>query len=605
MARLRFLSLAPFLLVPLVPPAAAEPAAAPERAPTTASSAAVSPAPAELLRRDFPPGRAGGRLVVALAAEPRGFNPLTATDNPSLTLLYLLHADLWHIDRGSQATVPALARKLTPSADGRRYRAELRRGLRFSDGQPLDADDVVFTFGALLDDEVGAVGAAALSFGEGPEAKLEVRKVDDYTVDFFLPQPYASGERIFDSQAILPEHLLGPAYRAGKLADAWGLGSDPATIAGLGPFRLKSHVPGEKLVLERNPYYWQEDAAGRPLPYLDEIVFLFVPDETARVLRFEAGDTQVAGPLGAESFARLERLAAERGKEAGFRLFDRGPGLTYHVLFFNLNQIDPVARPELARKQEWFRRQGFRQAVSLAIDRAAMVRLVYRGKASAIASHVSPGNQLFADPGAAEKPRDLEAARRLLVAAGFHYGDGGELLDEKNARVAFTVATNASNRERVQLATLLQADLAALGMAVEVAPLEFRSLIERVTASFDYDAGILGLGGGDPDPNSTLNVWQSEGRSHLWQLGGQAVYPFEKKLDGLMAKQMVERDPAKRRALLAEAQALIHDEEPLIALVTPHLLAAAREGLERFAPSVVDPPTLWNAEELSWRSAQP
>ncbi len=605
MAKHRLFFLAPLLLlvVPLALPAGADKARPAAGTPASAPAAGAAAGSPELLRRELPPGRPGGRLVVALAAEPRSFNPLIATDNPSLAILYLLHADLHHIDRGSQATVAALAKQLTVSADGRRYRAELRQGLQFSDGEPLDADDVVFTFAALLDDKVGAVGQAALTFGE---QKIQVAKAGPYTVDFTLPSPSASGERLFDSLAILPEHLLGAAYREGRLAEAWALGTDPRQIAGLGPFRLKSHSPGEKLVLERNPHYWKEDAAGRRLPYLDEIVFLFVPDETARSLRFEAGETQVASQLSAETFFRLERLAAAApaGKKP-FALADLGPGLTYHTLFFNLNAVDAAILPEVARKQEWFRRKAFRQAVSQAIDRDAIVRLVYRGKASASASHVSPGNKLYgAAAAAAPAGRDLAGARRRLESAGFRYRADGALVDEKGQRVAFTLTTNASNRERVQMATLLQDDLGKLGMAAQVVPLEFRSLIERVTGSFDYEASILGLGGGDPDPNSTLNVWQSAGRSHLWQLGGRPLFPFEEKLDALMARQMVERDAARRQALLAEAQALIEDEQPLIALVTPHVLAAARRGLEGFAPSVLDPPTLWNAEELYWRSAE-
>lgn len=567
----------------------------PARAETVGSG--IAPVQVELLRLAEPPGKLGGRLVVALTAEPRGWNPLVATDQSSLTLLYLLHADLCHINRGDHTVAPALARELTVSPDGRKYRIALRRGLTFSDGQPLDADDVVFTFKVLLDEELGAVGQAALTFGD---RKIAVRKVDDFTIDFELPNPSAAGERLFDSLAILPEHLLGAAYREGRLAEAWGLGSDPAKMAGLGPFRLKSHVPGEKVVLERNPHYYKVDAAGQRLPYLDEIVFVFVADEAARSLRFEAGETHIASQLSAESFHRLEKKAASAN--AGIRALDLGPGLTYHTLFFNLNAIDAKALPEIARKQAWFRRKEFRRAVSLAIDRDAMVRLVYRGRATANTSHVSPGNKLFSNPQKAA-PRDLAAARALLISAGFRFDAAGALFDGAGERVAFTVATNSSNRERVQLATLLQDDLAKLGMEVQVVPLEFRSLVDRVTGSFDYEAGILGLGGGDPDPNSTMNVWKSEGRSHLWQLGGKAIFPFEDKLDSLMSRQMVERDVTRRRALLAEAQTLIEDEEPLIALVTPHVLVAARGDLERFAPSVLDPPTLWNAEVLFWRSA--
>ena len=200
-------------------------------------------------------GRYGGRLVVALRAEPKTFNPVIAADSPSRAVVWQMIGDLVHINRYTQKTEPALAKSWSASSDGRRFIVQLRRGLRFSDGQPLDADDVLFSFQVYLDENVHAPQRDLLIVGGKP---ITLRKLDSYRIEFELAQPYAAAERLFDGFAILPRHLLEKAYREGKLAQAWTLNTPPAEIAGLGPFRLKEYVPGQRLVLERNPYYWKQ-----------------------------------------------------------------------------------------------------------------------------------------------------------------------------------------------------------------------------------------------------------------------------------------------------------------------------------------------------------
>ena len=113
----------------------------------------------------------------------------------------------------------------------------------------------------------------------------------------------------------------------------WGLNTPPDKIAGLGPFRLKQVVPGERIVLERNPYYWKVDAKGQKLPYLDELTFLIVPNQDAQVVRFQAGDAQIVSGLSGDNYAALESEQASRH----FKLYDAGPGLEYNYLMFNLN----------------------------------------------------------------------------------------------------------------------------------------------------------------------------------------------------------------------------------------------------------------------------
>src|SRR5580704_2629120 len=253
----------------------------------------------EILIADNPIGQPGGRLVVSLRSEPKTLNPVTSADISSREVIAQMVGDLVHINRLSQQTELALAKTWHVSPDGLRYTLELRRGLHFSDGHPVDADDVIFSFKVYLDEAVHSPQRDLLVIHGSP---ISVEKVDAYRVVFKLAQPYASAERLFDSIAILPRHLLEEAYKSGKLAQSWGLGTSPQQIAGLGPFRLKQYVAGERITLERNPYYWRADRDGTRLPYLDQITFLFVANSDAEVIRFQAGDTDVINRISAEDY---------------------------------------------------------------------------------------------------------------------------------------------------------------------------------------------------------------------------------------------------------------------------------------------------------------
>ena len=544
-------------------------------------------------------GRKGGRLVVSLRAEPKTLNPLTAADAPSReVILGAMQADLVHINRETQLTEPALAKSWKVSADHLRYTLTLRKGLRFSDGQPLDADDVVFTFHVYLDESVHATQRDLLILGGKP---IAVRKVDRWTVVFEFPRPYGAEERLFDGFAILPRHLLEKPYKEGKLAQAWTLATPADQWAGTGPFRLRANVPGERLVLERNPFYWKVDANGNRLPYLDELDFLFVPSADAQVLRFQAGETDVISRLTADNFAALAR------QQHGFTMTDAGPGLEYNFLFFNLNDAAEKLSPEVTRKQKWFRDMRFRQAVSFAIDREAIVRLVYQGRGAPLWGPVTPGNRRWADASLAHPQRSVERARQLLRDAGFSWTNGanGEssLLDSQGKPVEFSILTSSSSAERAKMATLIQDDLRQIGIHVQVAPLEFRSLIDRVTQTKEYEACLLGLASFDADPNSDLNVWLSSGGTHLWNPSQpHPATPWEAEVDRLMEQQLATPGYEQRKKLYDRVQEILAENQPMIFLASPHILAGAKDSIGNFHPAVLEPYVLWNVDRLYRRS---
>lgn len=557
-----------------------------------AAARAFAEDPPELLVVDGERGRTGGRLVVALRSEPKTFNPVTATDGASRDVYGRMMANLVRIDRETQRTEPALAKSWTVSADGRRYALELRRGLRFSDGHPFDADDVLFSWQAYLDERNRSPHRELLIVGGEP---IGVRKTGSHSVVFELARPYAVGERLFDGIAILPRHLLQQAQQEGRLAEAWGLAAAPERIAGLGPFRLKQFVPGERV--ERNPHYWKVDAAGTRLPYLDELQFLAVASEDAQVIRFQSGDTDVISRLSAENFAIL----AKDEKARGHRLRDVGPGLEYSFLFFNLGDLTGKGLAQVARRQAWFKDPAFRRAVSLAVDRDGMARLAFGGRAAALGSHVTPGNKLWLNASLLTPRRSPERAREALAAAGYSWKPDGTLVDGSGAAVEFTLLTNASNAARVKMAAIIQDDLRQLGMKVQPVTLETRAVLDRVLQTRDYDACILGFASGDADPNVEMNVWLSSGASHLWSPGApRPTTPWQAEIDELMRRQLTTVSYDERKRLYDRVQQLVADNLPMIPLVAPNVLVGAKEGLGNFRPAILDHHTLWNAEALFW-----
>ena len=543
-------------------------------------------------------GQAGGRVVVSLRSEPKTLNPLTAADATSREVIGTMQADLIHINRANQLTEPSLAKSWKVSPDGLQYTLILRKGLRFSDGQPLDADDVLFTIRVCLDESAHATQRDLLIVGGKP---ITARKVDAWTVVFQLAKPYGAGERLFDGFAILPRHLLEKPYQERKLAEAGALSSPASQWAGAGPYRLKEYTPGQKLVLERNPFYWKTDAKGKRLPYLDELVFLFVPSTDAQVLRFQSGETDMISRLGADNFSVLMR------QQGSYTMTDAGPGLEYNFLFFNLSDLGEKAAPEMARKSKWFHEVNFRQAVSSAVDRDAIVRLIYRGRGAALWGPVTPGDRLWVNTSIPHPARSLDQARSLLKAGGFSWKSGAngesELVDADGKAVEFSILTSSSNTDRTKMAAIIQDNLKELGMHVQVVPLEFRSLIDRVTQSREYDACLLGLASFDADPNSDLNVWLSSGGTHLWNPSqAHPATSWEAEIDSLMEQQLAAPSFEQRKKLYDRVQQILAEKQPMIFLASPDILTGAKNTIGNFQPAVLEPYVLWNVEQLYLRN---
>jgi peptide/nickel transport system substrate-binding protein len=520
-------------------------------------------------------------LRVAIHTEPQTWNRLLASDRVTHLVTEQIHEALVRLDPETQAVAPALAESWEFDEVGTRLVVRLRRDARFSDGERVTAEDVAFTFRALYDPEVAS---PLVETAEIDGEAISVEMLDEETVALVLARRTATVLRVLDSIPILPSHVLAESLDRESLPEDTGLSAPPGKIVGAGRFTVFEHVPGERIVLSRNEHYWKPDA-----PKLSKLVFEIVPDENARVLKLRSGEIDLVELLSPGAFELLESEEL-----AHLDLRDLGPGLLSERLWFNLN---PEAGIE-EHKKLWFSDVRFRQAVSRAIDRRAMARVVYSGRATPASGPVSTASSFWKNPSLPEVERDVDAARRLLDEAGFRRGPA-ELRDSEARPVAFTVITRAGNDQQARLGAFIQQDLSEIGIEVRTVPVEASSLLARLTGSFDYEAAMLSIGSTDADPSAEMGFWLSRAPLHLWHPSQESpATPWEARIDELMEAQMKALDPEERRASYFEVQRIVYDLLPVIDLVVPHVLLGAHRAVENLRPSPLTH-ALWNSEELS------
>jgi len=502
----------------------------------------------------------GGEMRVCLHSEPRTLHPALVDEDASETVRYLTGGLLVRMNRATQRIEPELALSWKVQDGGKTLLFRLREGVQFSDGTPFTADDVVYTIAVLTDPKLHSPTGDVLRT-EHDAARAEARGRFEVAVKF--ADPLAGAVRIFDQVAILSH------------------GSTLHELAVLGPFRVTEHHPGSYLLLGRNPYYWKTDR-GRRLPYLDALRLEIVQNREVEALRFRRGEIHAMTGIDPETFAQMP----------GAR--DLGPSLEGEQMWFNQTPGPGVP----AYRRVWFTSRNFRNAVSLAIRREDMCRIVYHGHASPGVGPFPAANLFWFNSSLKARAYDPAAARHLLAEDGFRAGVRG-LVDRGGHPVEFSLITNSGNRARERMAAMIQQDLAALGMRVTVAPVDFASLIERITKSFRYDACLLGMQNVDLDPNGQMNVWLSSAANHQWN-PNQATpeTSWEAEIDRLMRQQAAALDERRRKSLFDRVQRIVWEEEPFLYLVNRSGLVAVSPQLRGAEPAVLHPQVLWNVERL-------
>jgi len=511
-------------------------------------------------------GQSGGELHFCLRGEPKTFNPLLVEEEASETIRYLTGGVLIRLNRQTQALEPGLALSWKVSGDGRKISFHLRSGLQFSDGTPFTSEDVAYTVKALMDPELHSPTGDSFRSGEG-QVVIQTPSAD--AVDVTFPAPVAGLERLFDQVAILSAH------------------SPKKEMAVLGPFYVADYTPGSYVLLRRNPHYWKKDSDGKPVPYLDSIRLDIQRNRDIELLRFRRGEIHLINALDAEYFDRLQ-------KESPGAAYDAGPGLDSEQLWFNQIPTAPLAES----KKAWFRSTEFRKAISMAINRADLSRIVFGGHAHPAFGPVSPANHFWFNAALPVPRYDSAGALRLLAQASFHL-EGETLRDASGNPVEFTVITNSGNKSREQMAAMIQQDLSQIGIKMNLVTLDFPSLIERITRTYDYEACLLGLVNTDLDPNSQMNVWLSSAENHQWNpKQAKPATPWEAELDRLMHAQSSAASDKQRKSDWDKVQQIVAEQQPFIYLVNKDAMSAISPAVLGSAPSVLDPHVFWNAERL-------
>jgi len=540
----------------------------------------------DYLQSQAPVGDFGGTLVSSTIGEgPKTFNPFNCKDNTSAILSGVMYDGLFTTNPVTGEVAPKLAKGYTISPDGKVYTIYLRHGIKWSDGKPITADDVVFTWQNII---FAGLGDTSTRDSLVINGKLPtVRKYGDDVVVFVTPEPYAPFLRML-STSIAPKHIFYNAVQKGNAYfDSFlSTNAKPKDFVVSGAFKLKEYVPAQRVVFERNPNYYEINTKNQKLPYLDKLVYLIVGDLNNEVLKFEAKELDVISLQGSK-VARYKSLEPH----SDFKLYNLGPDTGTMYISMNLNNrkndngkyyVEPV-------KQKWFSDLNFRRAVDYAIDRKNMVLNIANGMGVPLFTPETL-NSIYLNKKLKPYDKDVNNAKILLKKSGFKTDKKGRLFDKYGNRVEFNLYTNAGNTEREAIGVMVKQDLEDLGMKVNFKPIEFNSLVNKLVSTFDWDMVIMGLTGSPLEPNGGKNVWLSDGRLHMFNMrtpqeGKAGILPWEKELDLMFEKGALATKFEDRKVYYDKYQDIVYTQKPMIYIYSPIRIVAVRDKFKNIYPS--------------------
>ena len=550
------------------------------------------------------------RLVLVSPSPPSTFN--YAMSRSSYDFFRFIYKGLISENGLTGELEPALAESWVLSENKKRIIFTLRSELKWSDGKPLTADDVIFTYQDIyLNQKIPTIYRDFLRIGSSG-AFPSVKKIDRRRVEFILPEPFAPFLRYIEKLKILPAHALRDTILStdgdGKplFLSTWNTNTQPQKIISNGPFKLANYIPSQRIILEKNPFYWRNDSAGNSLPYIDKLIIQIIPSTDNQLIRFRSGELDSIG-VDPEAFQLLKR-EEERGK---YKIYNRGT-LGYRFVGFNLNQAKnsegkPLLNPI---KSRWFNNLAFRQAVAYAINRQQINNTIYRGLGEIKHSPLGVQSSYYLSPEAGLKvyKYNPEKSKKILLDSGFQYNDANELLDENGNRVEFTILVKSEEKLRIDTAVKIQGDLSHIGIKANLQILNFNSVLKKLLYSRDWECyvGAFGVPGADIEPNLLSLFWLSNGSFHQFNLGSKPGEPkiknwqvsdWEKEIDRLFTAAYQTIDENKRREIYGEFQQIVAEQLPIFFLVNPLAIQAVRNHIDNFKSSAIGS-AFWNIDEL-------
>lgn len=527
-------------------------------------------------------------LYTVIGSDPRTFDPILVTDSSSGQLTGDLFETLLQLNPVTTLPEPRLAEKWEIAPDNKTITLHLRRDVKWFDGQPFTAHDVLFTLDVIYDPKVPNSSRPVLLVDK---KRIEAEAPDDYTVVMHLPKPFAPLIAALEGFQVIPAHILEPVWKAGDFNHAWGINTPPDQLIGTGIYKMARYSQSQVVNYVRNDSFWMKDEHGGRLPRLHGQNVTIVPDANAEYLRYLSGQIDVYGPRPEEVYP-LQQKAKNHELDISIEKI----GVDTGTLFFSFNRNPRrfvkggVTNPKL----NWFTDLKFLQAMAHLVDKDSMIKLVFHGLAEPAVADISPENKIFANPNLKDYDYDPKLAADMLEAAGYHLVKPDVRTDPKGNRLEFDLTTNTGNPDRNEMCTIFKQDLERLGIKVNYRPLEFTTLVDKLDSSFDWDCILMGFTGG-VEPNDGANFYRSSGNLHIWNPNQSTpATPWEAEIDTLLDQGASEMDITKRPPYYWKIQEILHDQLPIIETVRGQRYASWKNSLENYQPKV------WGLYKPEW-----
>lgn len=488
-------------------------------------------------------------IKVAQLADMVGWNELLTPATPIHTgVLYFgvflqLLEEQANYQSGPATMKPRLAESWEFSPDRLQLTFKLRPGVVWSDGQPITADDVLFTFEAQKTPEI------EWQMAESKQRISRVEALDPLTVRYHFTEAYSTQLMDANEGVILPKHAWGKIPFKEWRANASFFDQNLVTS---GPFKVESWQPQQRVVLVRNEKYFEPG-----IPKVDRVVIEVVPDEANQVALLRAGTVDAIENVPAQNVAELE-------KDPNIELPKHIPR-TYFDIIWN------VSRPLLAEKE-------VRQALTLAIDRQAIVDTLLFGYASVGASPF-PSSFWVRKQDLKPWPYDPQRAKEMLAAAGFADQDGDGILERNGQKFEIELMAPAENMLRRNVALLVQENLKKVGVSVKPRVMEFNAMIEPIQ-KHQFDGLVSGLA-----IATNLSLYQT------FHTNGKDAFNWglysNPEVDKLIEKIDAAVDPRTVKAEFDRVQEILHEDQPVTFTYESQRISGNRKRVKNLEPNAL------------------
>lgn len=524
-------------------------------------------------------GIVGGIWYDTILGDPKTFNQLIGErDGESAALIEMTLDSLLDYDFNSGKWIPRLASyQLEPDEanDILTVHFTIRDDVYWTcydndERIPLTSDDFVWWYNEVEGDPVfqsSGYTSHFMTMSDGETGEVKMVKVDDKRFDIVFPRIIAD-PLLFSNTNPAPSFIYRPAkeqHGPDGVKELFSINTDPKKLPSIGKWYITEYTPGQRITFTRNPNFWQKDSRGTSIPYPEQYVAQIVGDTNTEYLLFKQGKTETYSPTP----ENVDDVISGQGND--YTVFNSDGSLTAPLWSFNQN---PKNKNE--PYYEWFCRKEFRQAMSCLLNRDRIINQAYRGLGEAKLDFFCKGNPYYNPDIVLQYQYDVEKAKSLLEKIGMKQDASGILRDSKNRPVEFDLSIMSGSATISDIAQIITDECKKAGITVNVRQTDFQKLVEMLTASYDWQSIIIGLGT-NLFPSQGSNVWPSDGNLHLWYpLQSKPVTDWEKRVDYLYNEGKVTLDEQKAFEIWNEYQNIILEQCPVIYLIRNRSFFAIR-----------------------------